>query len=75
MHERYLKHLVNFTTILSTNQPVVLGVNASSGRHLASGSERPGFEYWLCQVDVASLGKALFMHFLTPLMCKKSAWL
>ena len=35
----------------------------SSGRHLASGSGGPGFE---------SLGKALYMHFLTPLMCKTS---
>ena len=44
----------------------------SSGRHLASGSEDPGFESWLCQVDVESLGKALYMNFLTPLMCKTS---
>ena len=44
----------------------------SSGRHLASRSGNPGFESWLCQVDVESLGKALYMHFLTPLMCKKS---
>ena len=44
----------------------------SSGRHLASGSGGPGFESWLCQVDVESLGKALYMHFLTPLFCKKS---
>ena len=43
-----------------------------SGRHLALGSGGPGFESWLCQVDVESLGKALYMHFLTPLMCKKS---
>ena len=44
----------------------------SSGRHLASGSRGPGFESWLCQVVVESLGKALHMHFLTSLMCKKS---
>ena len=47
----------------------------SSVRHLASGSGGPGFESWLCQVDIESLGKALYMHFLTPLMCKKSTWL
>ena len=45
----------------------------SSGRHLASGSEGLGFESWLCQVDVESLGKALYMHFLTSLMCKTNA--
>ena len=44
----------------------------SSGRHLALGSGGPGFESWLCQVDVESLGKALSIHFLTPLMCKTS---
>ena len=44
----------------------------SSGRHLASGSGGPRFESWLCQVDVESLGKTLYMHFLTPLMCKTS---
>ena len=44
----------------------------SSGRHLALGSGGPGFESWLCQVNIESLGKALYMHFLTPLMCKKS---
>ena len=38
----------------------------SSGRHLASGSEGPGFESWLCQVDVKSLGKALYMDFPHP---------
>ena len=38
----------------------------SSGRHLASGSEGPRFESWLCQVDVESLGKALYMHFPHP---------
>ena len=38
----------------------------SSGRHLTSGSEGPGFESWLCQVDVESLGKALYMHFPHP---------
>ena len=47
----------------------------SGGRHLASGSGCPGFESWLCQVDFESLGKALYMHFLTPLMCKKSTQL
>ena len=35
----------------------------SSGRHLASGPEGPVFYFWLCQVDVESLGKALYMHF------------
>ena len=44
----------------------------SSGRHLALGSGGLGFEYWLCQVDVESLGKALYVHFPTPLMCKTS---
>ena len=44
----------------------------SNGRHLALGSGDPEFESWLCQVDVKSLGKALYMHFLTPLMCKTS---
>ena len=44
----------------------------SSGRHLALGSGGPGFESWLCQVDVESLGKAIYMHFPTPLMCKTS---
>ena len=44
----------------------------SSGRHLTLGSGGPGFESWLCQVDVESLGKALYMHFLTLLMCKTS---
>ena len=33
---------------------------------VASGSEGPGFESWLCQVDVESLGKALYMHFPHP---------
>ena len=42
----------------------------SCGRHLASGSEGPRFESWLWQVDFVSLGKALYMHILTPLMCK-----
>ena len=42
----------------------------SSGRHLALGSGDPGFKSCLCQVDVESLGKALYMHFLTRLMCK-----
>ena len=44
----------------------------SSGRHLALGSRGPGFESWLCQVDVESLGKAFSLHFLTPFMCKMS---
>ena len=38
----------------------------SSRRHLASGSEGPGFESWLCQVDVEFLGKALYMNFPHP---------
>ena len=41
----------------------------SSGRHLASGSEGLGFESWFCQVDVESLGKALYMDF--PHSCVK----
>ena len=45
------------------------------GRHLTSGSENPGFEHWLCQVQVEILGLftvislhlgALYIHFLTP---------
>ena len=44
----------------------------SSNRHLALGSGDPGFVSWLCHVDVESLGKALYMHFYTPLMCKTS---
>ena len=44
----------------------------ASGRHLASGSEGLGFESWLCQIDVESLGKSLYMHFLTSLVCKTS---
>ena len=44
----------------------------SSGRQLASGSGGPGSKSVLCQVDDESLGKALYMHFLTPLMCKTS---
>ena len=43
-----------------------------SSRHLASESECPGFESWLCQVDAESLAKALYKHFLTPLMCTSS---
>ena len=42
----------------------------SSDRHLALGSEGPGLDSWLCQVDVESLGKALYMHLLTSLICK-----
>ena len=38
-----------------------------SGRHLASGSEGPGFESWLSQVDVESLGKAPYMNFPHPI--------
>ena len=47
---------------------MILGVVAlwPSGRHLVSGSEGPGFESWLCQVDVESLGKALNMNFSHP---------
>ena len=44
----------------------------SSGRHLALESGGPGFESWLCQVDVESLEKALYKHFFTPLTCKTS---
>ena len=42
----------------------------SSGRHLALGSEDPRFQCWFCQVNFESLKKALYMHFLTQLMCK-----
>ena len=35
-----------------------------------SGSGGPSFESRLCQVDVEFFGKALYMHFLTPHMCK-----
>ena len=38
----------------------------SSDRRLTSGLEGPRFEYWLCQVDVEPLGKALYMHFPHP---------
>ena len=38
----------------------------SSGRHLTSGSGGGGFESWLCQVDVESLGKALLHAFPHP---------
>ena len=41
----------------------------SSGRHLVSGSEGPGFKSWLCQVDVESLGKTLYMHLKRQLLC------
>ena len=47
----------------------------SSGRQFVSESEGPGFESWLYQVDNESLGKALYMHFLTPLMYKTSTQL
>ena len=47
----------------------------SNGRHLDLGSGGSGFKSWLCQVDVESLGKALYMHFLTPLMCITSTQL
>ena len=39
-------------------------------RHLALGLGGPGSESWLCQVDVESLGKTLYMHFHTPWICK-----
>ena len=34
----------------------------SSGRHLDSGSEGPGFESWLCQVDVVESLEKAFPH-------------
>ena len=34
--------------------------------------EVPGLRSWLCQVDAECLRKALYMHFLTLLMCKTS---
>ena len=63
----------NFITQRSTYTDRI-GALWSSGRHLASGSEgfESWFESWLCQDDVEYLGKALYMHFLTPLMCKTS---
>ena len=39
--------------------------SGSGGRHSGSGSRDLGFESWLCQIDFKSLGKALYMHFLT----------
>ena len=54
-------------SIIQTSLKVV--ASWSSGRHLVLGSGGPGFKSWLCQFDVESLGKALYMHFLTPLMC------
>ena len=47
----------------------------SSGRHLASGLGGLTFKSWLCKVDTESLGKVLYMHFVTPLMCKTSTQL
>ena len=37
----------------------------SSGRHSNLGSDGPGFESLFDQVDAESLGKALYMQFLT----------
>ena len=42
----------------------------SSGRHSALGSEGPEFESLFHQVDVESMEKALYMHFLPKLWCK-----
>ena len=36
----------------------------------ALGSGGPGFESWLCQVDLGSMEKTIYMHFLFPLICK-----
>ena len=36
-----------------------------------SGSGGPGFESWLCRVDIRSLGETLNKHFLIPILCKK----
>ena len=47
----------------------------SSGRHSALGSEGHGFESWFHQIDVESLGKALYTFFLTALRCKMSTLL
>ena len=44
----------------------------SSCRHSALGSKDPEFESWLNQVNVESLGKALYMHFPTALRCNMS---
>ena len=46
--------------------------SCSSRGHSALGSEGPEFESWFHQVDVESLGKALYMHSLTALRCKMS---
>ena len=66
--------LINQSTIVVVVVVVVVVALASwsSGRHMALGSGGPGFESWLCQVDVESLRKALYRYFLTPLMCKTS---
>ena len=42
----------------------------SSGKHLASGSGGPGFESWLCQVNVESLER-LFTCIFSPHSCVK----
>ena len=42
-----------------------------SSCHSALGSEDARFESWRCQVDIESLGKALYMHFLTHLILKR----
>ena len=44
--------------------------NNTSGRHSTLGSEGP--EFWFNQVGVESLEKALYLFFLTALMCKIS---
>ena len=44
----------------------------SSGRHPAPGSGDSGFKFWLYRIDVESLGKSLYVYFLTPLICRKS---
>ena len=51
---------------------LILVASWLSGRHLALRSGALGFESWSCPVDVESLGKALYMHFFTPPMCKDS---
>ena len=56
---------IAMVAVLITTMPLIVAL-WSSGRHLASGSEGPGFESWLCQVDVEFLGKALYMHFPHP---------
>ena len=63
---------VESTVIGNANaDEVMLVASKSSGRHSTSRSGEVGFESWLCRVDPESLGKALYMPLLSPLMCKR----